>query len=171
VYTDQCHEKVLHGPSRNGRGGAVRRLFRHGPHRSTVRYVVTDMTDKFSCATGPVSMRTDDVFALSEALSQDAQRFHADATRLMAQLTTGEGAYGADPRNLPAVHAVRRHTDVQDMARNVLDGVGAGLASMSRSTRAVIATFGDQDGLNAAGIDAVTTALGLPAAAEERNDG
>ena len=112
-------------------------------------------------AHGPVDMRTDDVFALAEALRIDANRFVTEAARVAAAIAGGT-RFGADPRNIPAVQAGDRHDDTAASAARLLDEVQRGLHSMSRSARAVITDFSTQDELNGATVEQVRRTLNLP---------
>ncbi|ADD39788.1 hypothetical protein Snas_0066 [Stackebrandtia nassauensis DSM 44728] len=114
---------------------------------------------------GPVDMRTDNVFALAEALRADAERFRTDANRIMREIQGEEGGsryYGADPRNVPAAQTMNRHDEVRRAAEKLVADVAAGFTGMSRSTRAVIHAFRNQDGLNAAKVRRVRDVLRLP---------
>ncbi|MGH8793073.1 MAG: hypothetical protein ACRDXX_10550 [Stackebrandtia sp.] len=111
-----------------------------------------------------VSMRAEDVRSLAENLRADAERFQSEAARIAEGIgrgAVGDRVYGADSRNVPAVQAINAYADVSEDAGKFMVGVGDGLMSMSRCARAVVNAFGDQDGLNAAGVDDVRRVLNL----------
>ncbi|HZE40391.1 MAG TPA: hypothetical protein VE172_16435 [Stackebrandtia sp.] len=119
--------------------------------------------------TPPVSMRTDDVYSLAEALRLDAASFRVEAARLIGRFEQGgsESAWGVDERNVPAGHAVRRHRETQQRAVAMLRRATQTLHDMSASAHAVVTAFGDQDALNGADIDDVDRAMNPPASTSD----
>lgn len=113
---------------------------------------------------GPVSMDTDDVVALSEALTVDAQRFTSDANKILAKfdVTPGRRPYGQDPAITSAGHAMNRHDDAVKAARKLVAEITAGYVSISRATKAVVTEFKNQDGVNSASVDDVRKSMNLP---------
>lgn len=120
---------------------------------------------------GPVQMDTPDVVKLSEALTADAVRFNSDTAKLLAKFqpaNNGQRVYGQDPTITSAGHAMNRHDAALKAAKDLIESINKGYASISRATRAVVTEFKNQDGVNAASVADVRKSMNLSEAPPQR---